>query len=100
MTNPLPMRNDNDMQWRISGPRTFAVCGKTVQELPAGAYSCWLDNCGQPHYAWRDLQVDELIDFSGSLPSQVLDEVERFWATGERFARYGFLHRRGYLFYG
>ena len=30
----------------------------------------------------------------------MLDEVERFWSMGARFARFGFAHRRGYLFYG
>jgi SpoVK/Ycf46/Vps4 family AAA+-type ATPase len=48
----------------------------------------------------RRLEVDELIDFPGSLASQILEEIEKFWGLGERFHQYGFLHRRGYLLHG
>jgi hypothetical protein len=100
VVNRLPAQNEFGFQWMISGPNTFQVCGRTTTELPAGAYSCGMDCTGQPVFQARDLQVDELIDFPGSLPAKVLDEVDRFWSTGDRFARFGFLHRRGYLFYG
>ena len=96
----LPVRNEFGFQWMITGTNTFQVCGRTVPELPAGAYSCFQDNCGNPVFQVRDLHVDELIDFPDSLPANILQEIERFWTMGDRFARYGFLHRRGYLFYG
>ena len=48
----------------------------------------------------RDLKTDDYIRFPDSISATVLDEIRRFWDTGERFARYGYLHRRGYLFYG
>jgi SpoVK/Ycf46/Vps4 family AAA+-type ATPase len=44
--------------------------------------------------------VDKLVDFPGSLPSQILAEIERFWTLGDRFRRHRFLHRRGYLLHG
>jgi hypothetical protein len=88
------------MQWSIDGPGQFRSCGQTTYELPPGAYSCFLDNCGNAIMQQRSLQIDELIDFPGSLPSQILEEIERFWDLGDRFARYGFLHRRGFLLYG
>jgi hypothetical protein len=76
------------------------MCGRTSEVLPAGAYSVYMDSCGQPVFQARDLKVDELIDFPGSLPHKVLDEIDKFWDKGDQFARFGFLHRRGYLFYG
>jgi AAA+ superfamily predicted ATPase len=84
----------------ISGPNTYQVCGRTVPQLPPGAYRCWTDCNGKPVYHAQDLQVDELIDFSGSLANRILEEIDCFWGRGDRFARFGFLHRRGYLFYG
>jgi SpoVK/Ycf46/Vps4 family AAA+-type ATPase len=51
-------------------------------------------------FARRRLESDNLVDFPGSLAAQILDEVDRFWILGDRFHRLGFLHRRGYLFYG
>ncbi|MEK6237276.1 MAG: AAA family ATPase, partial [Planctomycetales bacterium] len=57
-------------------------------------------NCGNPYFKRRELEVDELIDFPNSTSAQILNEIDRFWDKGDRFAEYGFLHRRGYLFYG
>ena len=100
MVNRLPVRNEFGFQWMITGPNTFQMCGRTAEVLPAGAYSVGMDNCGKPIFQVRDLQADELIHFPDSLPARVQAEIKTFWTMGERFSRYGFLHRRGYLLYG
>jgi hypothetical protein len=100
MVNRLPVRNEFGFQWMITGPNTFQVCGRTTEALPAGAYTVFTDNCGHPVFQGRHIQADELIHFPDSLPARVQGEIKTFWATGEQFARYGFLHRRGYLLYG
>src|SRR4051794_7076146 len=89
----------NAMQWMVRG-NTFQMCGRTVKRLPAAAYSCGMDGYGAAVFTARNLHVDDLVDFPGSLPAKVLAEVEKFWKLGERFRQHGFLHRRGYLFYG
>ncbi len=88
------------LQWRVTNPGAFQVCGQTFPTLPSGAYSCEADECGQPFFQRRDLQVDDLIDFTDGLSSQILTEIDRFWTLGPRFERLGFLHCRGYLLYG
>ena len=93
-------RNPSALQWMAQGPGTFQACGPTCERLPAGAYTVGVDPCGNVLFNRRQLQTDDLIDFPGSLPARVVEEIERFWGLGERFARLGFLHRRGYLFYG
>lgn len=92
--------NEFGYQWAISGVNTFQMCGRTIPTLPTAAYRVWTDNCGNPVFQAQELQVDELIDFPDSLPARIIEELDRFWRSGDRFARYGFLHRRGYLFYG
>jgi hypothetical protein len=87
-------------QWAITGHGTYQPCGRTIHALPAGAYNCWLDNCGNANFGTRTLHVDDLIDFSDSLSGRILREIGHFWSLGERFRQFGFLHRRGYLFYG
>src|SRR6266702_4969144 len=89
----------NIMQWMVHGD-TFQVCGRTVKHLPSAAYSCTTDCYGKVVFQLRTLHVDDLVDFPGSLPAKVLQEIEKFWKLGERFRQHGFLHRRGYLFYG
>src|SRR4051812_19616640 len=100
MVKRLPVRNEFGFQWMITGLNKYQVCGRTTETLPPGAYSCYLDNCGNPIFQGRELQVDELINFPDSIPAKVLSEIKRFWSMGDRFARYGYLHRRGYLLYG
>jgi hypothetical protein len=96
----LKTANEYGYQWMLTAPNTFQPCGRTAAALPPGAYRCGLDCNGRPVYHAHELQVDELIDFPGSLADHILDEIDRFWQRGPQFARYGFLHRRGFLFYG
>jgi hypothetical protein len=88
------------IQWKVAMPGVYESCGTTHRKLPAGAYGCSLNQYGEPQLLVKDLQVDDLIDFANSLPAQILQEIENFWALGEKFQRYGYLHRRGYLLYG
>jgi SpoVK/Ycf46/Vps4 family AAA+-type ATPase len=48
----------------------------------------------------KRLQVDDLMEFTSSLPAQMLTEMDSFWSLGPRFKSQGFLHRRGYLLHG
>src|SRR5262245_12094410 len=93
-------QNEHGLQWSVVSPGRYMPCGRTATKLPSGAYSAYLDHCENTVLVERALKVDELIDFADSLPNQILQEIDRFWGTGERFRRYGFLHRRGYLFHG
>jgi hypothetical protein len=86
-------------KWAFLGDGTYQACGRTFPRLPAGAYTCAEGMTG-PLFQAKVLHVDELIDFPDSLPARILDEIDRFWTLGDRFRKYGFLHRRGYLFYG
>ncbi|MBN9520533.1 ATP-binding protein, partial [bacterium] len=95
---PLPMTSD--LQWTLTRGGTFVACGRASPALPPGAYSVTLDNCGESHFRPHPLHTDDLVAFPASVSADVLAEVGRFWDTGDRFARLGFAHRRGYLFYG
>ncbi len=88
------------IQWKVATPGIFEACGNTHKVLPSGAYGCGLNQYGEPQLISRDLQVDDLIDFADSLPSQILEEIDNFWSLGDKFRKYGYLHRRGYLLYG
>jgi AAA+ superfamily predicted ATPase len=88
------------IQWKVALPGLFEACGQTHRKLPAGAYVCSVNQYGEPQLLAKDLQVDDLIDFANSLPSQILREIENFWSLGDKFSRHGYLHRRGYLLYG
>ena len=92
--------NRGGLQWAVMRGNRFRVCERTVDRLPAGAYTCLCDDRGACVFEQRNLEVDELIDFPGSLVAQLLEEIERFWTLGDRFRQHGFLHRRGFLLHG
>ncbi len=93
------MKPNHLVQWSIRGG-CYEACGPTIDRLPTGAYLCMFDCYRNPLLQPKNLKLDDLIDFPGSLSSTILKEVEKFWDRGERFKKYGFLHRRGYLLYG
>lgn len=86
-------------QWAVMPDGSYRLCGATVANLPAGAYTCYDTGFGLS-FQRRELHVDQLIECPSSLAAQMLDEIERFWGLEERFRRYGFLQRRGYLLHG
>lgn len=93
------VRHDK-LRWAVMRGHRYRVSERTVERLPAGAYTCTSDDFGGCALEQRRLEVDDLIDFPGSLAAQLLEEIERFWTLGDRFRQYGFLHRRGYLLHG
>lgn len=86
-------------QWSIIGSGRYLASSLTVKTLPSSAYSFVDTNLG---IVFRDNTVnsDNLIDFPNSLYSEIVEEVDKFWGIGGGFEEFGFLHRRGYLFYG
>jgi hypothetical protein len=87
-------------QWMILPNGGFQQCGQTRKLLPPAGYTCHQDCYGRLELHAQDLLADDYIDFPHGLPSRVLREIGQFWSLKENFQRFGFLHRRGFLFYG
>ena len=89
-------------QWTpfARGNNSFIRCGKTIEVLPPGLYEVKDKYEGEPVYSKIDVKVDDLIPFSNSLSDKVLQEIDLFFNDAHKFKEMGYLHRRGYLFYG
>jgi SpoVK/Ycf46/Vps4 family AAA+-type ATPase len=89
-------------QWTpfAKGNNSFIRCGRTIETLPPGLYEVKDKYEGEPIYSRVDVKVDDLISFSNSLSDKVLQEIELFYKDAHKFKEMGYLHRRGYLFYG
>src|SRR5439155_6031865 len=85
---------------RLGGRTYYGARRETRQRLPAGLYTLERDHEGDIIFERRDLEVDALVRFPGSIADQLLREIEAFWSLAPAFAAHGFLHRRGYLLYG
>jgi len=88
------------LQWMILPNGGFQVCGRTRQQLPPGGYSCSQDCYGRIQIHPQPLLADDYIHFPDGLPARVLRDIGLFWKLRDRFQHFGFLHRRGFLFYG
>ena len=92
--------NPHGFQWMVLPNGGYQSCGRTRKQLPPGGYSCTQDCYGRVQIQPQQLLADDYIDFPDGLPSRVLRDIGLFWTLRDRFERFGFLHRRGFLFYG
>ena len=92
--------NLKPVQWSMIALNNFKESSKTYTSLPNGKYEINEDERdGKPIYIKKDIVHDDLIPLLG-LPSDVVKEIDEFWTKEKLFSNLGFLHRRGYLFYG
>lgn len=88
-------------QWGSVGSKAFKALSVTHERIPSGCYSVTVDNRdGQSIFMGRDIKIDSIQTFKGDIIGSVMNEVNDFWGKEKVFKDNGFLHRRGYLFYG
>jgi hypothetical protein len=93
------MVQNNLCQWSLVEGNQFVASGTTFPALQTGMYAIrWYK--GVPAFERRDLALDELYVFPGSIAETVLVEVHEFWSTAAKYAAHNLLHRRGFLFHG
>jgi SpoVK/Ycf46/Vps4 family AAA+-type ATPase len=87
-------------QWASMDNGYYAPCTGTLKILPAGKYEIEIGMGGKVFYKPLQIITDDLIEVKDSLASKILKDIDIFWTRGAIFARYGLLHRRGYLLWG
>ncbi len=87
-------------QWGSFGSKEWVGCEKTQLELEAAMYTFREHHDGRMIFKQLPINVDDLLRFPDGLTDSIMTEIDSFWRRGELFAARGFLHRRGYLFYG
>ncbi len=98
-TRESNVRSDGSVcQYAVAGD-VYHPTAASIRTLPPGAYGVVRTQSGLA-FQGKSLNVDELIQFPGSRHAKILSEVDDFWTKTAVFAKHGFLHRRGYLFYG
>lgn len=88
------------IQWAGNGFGTYIGCQQTWSLLPGGVYRVEMVDGGRLAFIAVPMEIDTLYHFPGSVGDKVLTEIEMFWASAEKYAERGFLHRRGYMLYG
>lgn len=88
------------VQWAICGPDVYKPVADTSNILSPGIYNIIATQEHGIIFKKKQLQVDDLLLFPDSLSDKILKEIIHFWASGDAFKHYGFLHRRGYMLWG
>lgn len=104
----MPRYNEEDfenlagtsLKWQLNGD-LFAIQSDSaeVRTLPAGAYSPGMAMSG-PYMEPVDLKQEELIPFTTGPCNEIVDEVNKFWNTRNKYDQIGVPYRRGILMYG
>jgi SpoVK/Ycf46/Vps4 family AAA+-type ATPase len=89
----------NYTQWTRLGDGVFTFTGPTQAILDPAVYTIFQNERGI-FFRKEHLSTDDLIEFKDSESAQILKEIETFWNSKKYFDEYGFLHKRGYLFFG
>lgn len=91
----------DSVQWGLVGARTYKGFPKTQNQLPAGVYGVSIDrNDDKAIFFRKEIHTDDILKLEASVTESVIEEIQTFWSKEKIFKDLGFLHRRGYLFYG
>lgn len=89
------------IRWTSVGGENYISGPSTIKNLPSNLYSAIYDNRRDcVIFEKKTINIDDLIVFSSSIVNRILSEISNFWKKQDVFYNYGFLHKRGYLFYG
>lgn len=99
MSNDISEEDSRTIQYAIHGGG-YVRCGQTRKTVPAGFYDVRNFGMGNFGLTPKSPVSDELIDMKGTVADDIILDIEKFMATGPRYARYGLTHKRGYLLYG
>jgi len=88
----------NGKLWAVTDDCYFP-CEKSVKALPAGYYTIGAAD-QNIFFRKQTLCTDSLLELPDSSSADALAEIEKFWTMEEHYRKYGFLWKRGFLFWG
>jgi len=97
-TNQVDVKESSKM-WAVNGD-VYSPCQKTSKTLPPNQYVVeYYDSCG---YVFKkfDINIDELIELPDSASEFVINSIEKFWDSKDKFREFKFLWKRGILLWG
>ena len=92
-------QNTSFIQYSRMGDN-YIPCGRTSKTLKSGSYKISRTDTGLPIFEPSPIKSDAWLTFRDSLITDVTSEIKTFWNSRKNFIDYGFMQRRGYIFYG
>jgi hypothetical protein len=93
--------NYNEPVWLRDRDGDFSRVSMPLKgPLPSGMYEHNISSDGKLFYRPIKSASDDIINLPGLPIDYVLNQIEKFWDSAKEYARYGFLQKRGIMFYG
>lgn len=102
VAQPAPVKTGqlDFTQWQMRGNGCYFPSGPTVPTLPAGNYWPEIHPDYGPYLQLREIINDDIVTVPDSASAKVLAAMAKFWASRERYQRFGLLFKRGILLFG
>ena len=90
----------NYTNWLVLG-NAFVAIEDVVKELPAGYYTIKWDRFKDIYLPVKEeINIDDLLIFPNDLFVDVLNDIQTFWESSEKYSMYNYVYKRGILLYG
>ncbi len=96
----ITMPDDALVKWGDLGGDLYRAAGRTKDKLPAGVYRCGFDSTGSLIFSRAEVITDELVSLPDTASERVIESIEKFWSSKERFAAKKQIFKRGILLWG
>jgi hypothetical protein len=87
-------------QWQAHPNGSFSAAARTCKNLPPGVYNLSQDNEGRIYFLKSKPMTDTLFDLGETVTTEVIDSIEVFWNSKDKFKERGVLFKRGILLWG
>lgn len=99
---PISNRSQTDVdfsQWQVGANSRFRPSGRTAPQLPSACYRVGQDDYG-PYLQSLQIISDHIVELPDTANDRVLNSIRKFWASKERYWRYGLVYKRGIFLWG
>lgn len=78
----------------------YEPIGNTARVLPSGFYKPYYDNYNDRYFlSTKAIIMPHLYELDDSVQTMILDDIEKFWASEERYRKFGSVYKRNILLY-
>jgi len=90
----------NGKLWSVSNDTEYRGIQRTSKKLEPGVYTFHRDNYGTSLSRVESFNIHDLIQIKDTVTDSIIQDIDMFWASKEKFESFGFPFRRGILMYG
>jgi len=106
-SNPRREAEEKKQEQKLGALTQYASYGgaymptaNTIKSLPPDCYTIQMTMEGSIVFKPQKLVTDNLMRLPDSKSDEVINEIEKFWKLKDKFKKFGFAHKRGFLLWG